>query len=140
MENFWSNEYIDENTVAMTRNCGPITHTEAYTKQYGEPYLNDDIKKQHEISRQKQKELQKTQKMHLPTKKKVEYVPKTDINTRKKYKKHNKYKKRKKQKRPNALQTQSIKKPKRKSKVPRKKTLSYKIRRALDFKVKYNLS
>lgn len=84
MENFWSNEYIDENTVAMTRNCGPITHTEAYTKQYGEPYLNDDIKKQHEKTRQKEKELQKTQKMHLPTKKKVEYVPKTDINTRKK--------------------------------------------------------
>lgn len=61
-----------------------ITHTEAYLKQYGEPYLNDDIKKQYEKSRQKPKEQLKTQTMHLPTEKKVEYVPKTDINTRKK--------------------------------------------------------
>ena len=127
MEKYRPNEHIDEHTVAMTRNCGPIEHTEAYTKQYGEPYLNDDIKKRHEISIQKQKEQLKTQTMHLPTKKKVEYIPKTDINTRKKYKKHNKYKKRKKQKRPNAPQTQSIKKSKRKSKVPRKKRYRIKL-------------
>lgn len=45
MAKFWSKENIDENTVAMTPKYGPITHTEAYTKKYGEPYLNDDIKK-----------------------------------------------------------------------------------------------
>lgn len=133
---YCSNQNLDERTVAMTNPYGPMTHVDPHTKRNGEPYPNDDIKHRYEIARKKRKD--SIEPMHLPTKKKVEYVSKPNTVTIKKHKKQNKHKKRKKQKRLNAPQTQSIKTSKRKSKVPRKKMLSYKINRALSYKVKEN--
>lgn len=113
-------EYISEQTVAMTNSYGPITYVDPHTKRNGEPYPNDDIKRKYENSGNKRKK--SLEPMHLPTKKKVEYVPKPNTVTIKKHKKSKKYKK---EKYINALRRSTYEKINKKTKTKRAREREY---------------
>lgn len=107
-----ANKYLDENTVARTRNCGPIDYVYSYTKQNGEPYLNDDLKRKYEISCQEQKERQKTERMHLPSEKKIcAIIEQPNFRRRRRRKKKNKKTATKNDKTKNSNNTQQTNEP-----------------------------